>query len=556
MRQRVRPVSLISCAYVIALMGLASALLPAVADATPPAGITGTVTNANSATNAPIANLNVCASGSGGTFCAETQADGKYTLEEPVKLTEGGYTVTFTGQVCVGGTCTPEYVEKVVSSVQVTAGKLTEVNGPLLEIDGKISGRVTSGGTPVGNVEVCAFGAGYNCATTNSGGEYTIERLGPGSYLVLFTTGEVCKAICQPAGNYTTEYWNNQQSLEAASTVTVKSSETTTAINAELQLGGHISGKVTNASIYEQPIADIVVCATPTKTDKAGAREGESNCALTNSSGEYDISALATGGYEVEFRGEACVEVKGAPHCTHPYISQFYQAIVSVSAPGTTSQINGNIRESAPVKPTNTAAPAVTAAATLQATGYPTLSCSTGSWAGNPTSLTYRWLHSGVAIAGQTANTYAAQSTDAGKGITCEVTASNGAGATAAISNTVQIPKPAPGVAVVQSTSVKNGSTVSLTLLCTGSNSCSGALKIVASASTGHGKHKKTHSTTIGTASFSMASGKRLTLTVRLSSQGRKLLGQAGKKGLDTRITGSGVKSHTAVLKSASKHRH
>ena len=74
-------------------------------------------------------------------------------------------------------------------------------------------------------------------------------------------------------------------------------------------------------------------------------------------------------------------------------------------------------------------------------------------------------------------------------------------------------------------------------------------MKIVARVVTKHGKRRKTNNVTIGVASFSMGAGKRLTLKVHLTGQGRKLLGKAGKKGLKVQITGSGVQAHTAVLR-------
>jgi len=541
---------------VAGLIALCSMLLPGVANATSPTGVTGTARNFNSATHETVANAQVCVTPNGGgtTTCTATGAEGKYTIEE---LAAGEYEVRFTGNVCVNGSCEAVYAEKVVNSVKVTSGNLTEVNVELVEIDGKISGRVTSGGAPVGDVEVCAYGPGFECHTTNTNGEYTIEHLAPGSYKVEFKplVPPSCKGLgCQPA-NYITQYWSGQSSFEAANTVAVSTGETTTAINAELQAGGHISGRVINASIYAQPIVGVHVCSRPTTTNKEGEREGARECAYTNSNGEYTIQALASGGYEVEFTGKVCVESSGgAVKCTHPYIAQFYQSIVSVGAPGTTSGINGSLLEVSPTKPTNTAAPTLIVAPTLKATVYPVLSCLPGSWAGNPTSLVYRWLRNGVVVAGQTSSSYAAQSTDAGYGISCEVTASNGAGATAAVSNTVQIPKPVPGVALLKGAGIK-GSTVSVKLLCTGASACSGVLKILTKLTTGRGKHKKTRNTMIGAASFSMALGKTLTLRIHLTSQGRKLLARAGKKGLEAQITGRGVKSHTTVLKGPSKHR-
>jgi len=541
------------------LIALCGTLLPSVAGAVSPTGITGTVTNASSSTHEPIANLNVCITktGGGSAFCSEAQAEGKYTIDGSPEITEGEYVVRFTGEVCVSGSCTHEYVEKIVNSVKVTSGNLTEVNGALLEIDGKISGRVTAGGAPVEHIEVCAFGPGFECARTNAGGEYSIERLPPGSYTVQFRplVPSSCKGFgCQPP-DYIPQYWNNALTREAASTVVVKESGTTVGINAALQAGGHISGKVTNASIYAQPIAGLEVCANSTAVNKEGQREGQGECAFTTSSGEYSIPTLASGSYEIEFTGLVCVEPSpGKVKCTHQYVGQFYQGVVPVTAPATTSQINGSLLEVSPTKPSNTGAPTVTAAQTLVATATPLLSCSTGTWANNPTSLTYRWLRNGVAINGQTANTYTVQGADAGHGISCEVTASNGAGATAAVSNTVQVPKPVPGVALFKGASIK-GSTVSLELLCTGSSACSGVLKLLTKLTTGHGKHKKTRNTMIGTASFSMALGKTLTLRIHLTGQGRKLLAQAGKKGLEAQIAGRGVKSHTTILKAPSKRR-
>jgi hypothetical protein len=543
---------------VAGLIALCSMLLPGVAGAAPLTGITGTVTNASSGANPPVENLNVCVSkkGGGSSTCIATSGGGKYTLEVEV----GEYEVRFTGSVCVssGGNfiCTQEYVEKVVSPVQVTLGNLTEVNGPLLEVDGKISGRVTAGGAPVASIDVCAFGAGAGggCHATNSGGEYTIEHLAPGSYTVSFRSlvPPSCKVLgCQRA-NYITQYWNGQPTSEAANAVVVKESETTPGINAELQAGGHIAGRVTSASIYAPPIAGIRVCVNSTALNKEGESIGEGECAITNANGEYTIQTLASGGYEVEFTGELCVESGGKVKCNHPYLGQYYQGLVLVSAPGTTSPINGSLLERLPTKPVNTGAPTVTAAKTLVATASPLLSCSPGSWGNNPTSLAYRWLRNGVAIAGQTANTYTVQSADAGHGISCEVTASNAAGASAAMSNTLQVPKPASGVAVFKGASVA-GSTVSIKLLCTGASACSGVLKLLTKLTAGHRGHQKTRNVTDGLASFSMGLGKSLTLRIHLTRQGRKLLGRAGRGGLKAQIAGNGVRAHTVVLRAPSK---
>jgi len=69
-----------------------------------------------------------------------------------------------------------------------------------------------------------------------------------------------------------------------------------------------------------------------------------------------------------------------------------------------------------------------------------------------------------------------------------------------------------------------------------------------------HGR-KKTSNVTIGVASFSMGAGKRVTLKVHLTGQGRKLLATAGRGGLKVQIAGSGIKAQAAKLKPASKRR-
>ncbi len=74
--------------------------------------------------------------------------------------------------------------------------------------------------------------------------------------------------------------------------------------------------------------------------------------------------------------------------------------------------------------PVNTAAPTLTGTPALGQT----LTCSTGTWANNPTSFSYSWLRSGVPIAGQAGSTYVVQGADEGHVISCQVTAGNGGG--------------------------------------------------------------------------------------------------------------------------------
>jgi hypothetical protein len=214
---------------------------------------------------------------------------------------------------------------------------------------------------------------------------------------------------------------------------------------------------------------------------------------------------------------------------------------VNVTVGQTTGGINESLREAFPTTPASTAAPALTGTAAVGQA----LSCSQGSWSHEPTYLVYQWLRNGTVITGQTGSTYTVQAVDQGKALACSVTAGNGAGAATAGSNAVTIPVP---LAVFVGAKVK-GAVASVTLSCPGPGACSGVLKLVARAVTKHGKRKTTSNVTIGSASFSMAAGKSVTLNVHLTGQGRKLLGKAGKKGLKVQIAGTGVQAHAAVLK-------
>jgi hypothetical protein len=81
--------------------------------------------------------------------------------------------------------------------------------------------------------------------------------------------------------------------------------------------------------------------------------------------------------------------------------------------------------------PVNTSPPVVTGTVDVG----DTLSCSTGTWTGAPTSFTYTWSRDGTPIAGATHSTYAVLSIDQGRRLTCTVSAANAAGAAAGVAS-------------------------------------------------------------------------------------------------------------------------
>jgi hypothetical protein len=185
-------------------------------------------------------------------------------------------------------------------------------------------------------VQAADQGHGISCQVTASagGGEYTISSLPSGSYQVRFIPGfrdipglqENIFTYQSANPDYLEQFFSGQSSASTAEAVPVTAQNTTANIDAALQVGGQIMGKVTNASGI--PLAQIAVCPV-----------GPYSCGVSNSSDEYSIKGLPTGSYEVLFipfcAGEAW-DCQGKPN----YLWHAYGTNVPVTAPNTTSGID------------------------------------------------------------------------------------------------------------------------------------------------------------------------------------------------------------------------
>jgi hypothetical protein len=136
--------------------------------------------------------------------------------------------------------------------------------------------------------------------------------------------------------------------------------------------------------------------------------------------------------------GEECAAIAGATKRAYPLASpdagSTLRAEVTASnaagpsAPATTTQTA--IIAPEPTVPTNTVLPVISGRPTVGRT----LTVSTGSWSGSPTSYSYQWQRCNTlgeecaAITGATTRTYPLVSADEGSTIRAEVTASNAAG--------------------------------------------------------------------------------------------------------------------------------
>ena len=370
--------------------------------------------------------------------CAQTDSGGNYTL---VALPTGSYKVKFYG----GNYLTQYYNGKSslaeADAVLVTAGATTPNINAQMHDGGQIKGKVTKavGGAAIQGIEACAYKAGAEeaerCAQTDSGGNYTLVALPTGSYQVGFRSGYDCGAETCTQQNYARQFYNNKSSRDSADLVSVTAGATKEGINAAMQTGGKISGRVTAVSSGE-PVDGAYVCAY-----RNGEEEAD-GCEETYGNGEYAISGLSSGPHKVEFQPgfscglETCIE--------NNYEIQFYDNKTSLATADSVSVTMGAVYEGVDAamvqpsgaKPRNTVRP--------QLTGTPavgqTLTCSQGSWEHNPTSYAYAWLRDGGSISGQIGDTYEVQSADAGDEISCRVTATNGFGSTAATSSQLRVP--------------------------------------------------------------------------------------------------------------------
>ena len=203
------------------------------------------------------------------------------------------------------------------------------------EGSGKISGTVTAAcpcedmPEPLKNIEVTVYETGENLfpvgsAITDEHGEYTVEGLVGGQYKVEFSP-ELESSL-----NYVTQYYKEKPSLATAEPVKVVQKKTTEKIDAELQVGGEVKGRVTEASTHKD-LEGIEV-----QVFEESESESPVRFAITGKNGEYTIAGLASGHYKVEFSPGLESNLN--------YVAQFYEDKSSFASAGLVEVVQGEIK--------------------------------------------------------------------------------------------------------------------------------------------------------------------------------------------------------------------
>jgi 5-hydroxyisourate hydrolase-like protein (transthyretin family) len=449
--------------------------------------ITGTVTDNE---GKPLADVSVKVFEAGGSktvpvLYAQTGLTGNYTVSN---LASGSYKVEFS-ESSEAGNYAPQYYNAKFTwaeagLVSVTAGITTPEINAQMQPGGQITGTVTdSEGKALSGVSVKVFEAGGSntipaiTTMTGSGGSYTVSNLASGSYKVEFSANS-------EIGNYAPQYYNAKSTLAEAEAVSVTAGANTSEINAQMQLGGQITGTVTDSEGKALSGVDVGLF------EAGGSSTVPLRYTQTGSTGKYTVEDLGSGSYKVGFSANS--EIGN-------YAPQYYNAkstlaeaeAVSVTAGANTSEINAALAKGTssfavirgtaagraarrdfaqattkteghayiykgtfapatlPPAPVNSSAPGISG----EAREGVALAESHGSWTNHPTGYAYQWRDCDSSggncsdIAGATSQTYTLSASDVGHTIRVQESATNagGTGGPVASAPTMLVTAPATG---------------------------------------------------------------------------------------------------------------
>jgi hypothetical protein len=290
------------------------------------AAISGRVTTTPG--GAPISQVLVKAyNAAGGYSSARTDSSGNYTIKH-IRIGDGFRKVQFDAQ-SAGNFLSEWFNDKPSQSaadpVNIAARATTENISAQLGGGGIISGRVTNTtGNGIANVNVSVNDLSNNYVKgglTDANGYYSAQGLAAGTYKVAFYP---------PQGSYYVSQWYNGKADQAsADPVSVTVGATTGGINAQLAIGGGISGHV--GAALGGNIQDVDVEARDLSNNFVRSSRTDTN-------GNYTILGLPGGTYKIY------VNRSGSGN----YVPQYYSGKatfdladqISVTTGATTPNIN------------------------------------------------------------------------------------------------------------------------------------------------------------------------------------------------------------------------
>ena len=311
--------------------------------------VSGTITSA--ASNSPLEGVEVCARQASEEAqrplpCATTNSAGEYIISGlPTSEYKIEFRFSWPGDEETPYV-TPEFYDdqyfvwelSQADPLPVKAGYITTGINAAREEYGSITGQVTNAetGLPIEGIAVHAHNENGNWnglqVLTNQNGEYTIPRLGDrhNEYHLEFAPPFESKL------NYSEQWYDSTSAT--GNTVFVSFGKTTPGIDAELieggGEGGKITGRVTEAATH-LAITGADACAY-NKAYRGGV------CSVTGSYGEYTISHLSSGEYEVSF------SMPSRTYYTQWYDGKAYSSEaqkVSVGDEETASKVNDALEE-------------------------------------------------------------------------------------------------------------------------------------------------------------------------------------------------------------------
>ncbi|NQX14147.1 S-layer homology domain-containing protein [Microbacteriaceae bacterium VKM Ac-2855] len=292
---------------VVALIAaLAAVTMAPAASAAATTTVTGVVYGTT--TGSPLAEVHVYLEKVGEPFDgtvpqAQTDASGRFTITNA----DAGQRVIRYDPVdrlhlprFSGGSRTNEDAD----TVTVRAGATTTAPTIVLPLGGTISGVVTADDPDfdptviaVDAIDLCQECGGRGFGTPDADGRYTMTGLEAGSYSVSFTN---YIGLYTP-GPYPTQYWRGASDFEKATPVVVGLSENVTGIDAALERGPSLSGRVTSAATGD-PLPGVLVDAFRVGGELDEEGRTQHNLYLeTDDNGEYMVAGIEPGIWVLHF---------------------------------------------------------------------------------------------------------------------------------------------------------------------------------------------------------------------------------------------------------------